>query len=46
MQCRPTNLKSPIVGTGMESEISQVMGRVTYAPSDGDITAQVPMQIE
>jgi len=29
---------SPIVGTGMEKMVSQVMGRVAYAPEDGEIT--------
>ncbi len=28
---------SPIVGTGMEKTVSQVMGRVFYAPEDGEI---------
>lgn len=28
---------SPIVGTGMEKTVSQVMGRVIYAPEDGEI---------
>lgn len=28
---------SPIVGTGMEKMVSQVMGRVIYAPEDGEI---------
>jgi DNA-directed RNA polymerase subunit beta len=40
MQCQAVPLvkpESPFVGTGMESEISQVMGRVVLAPFDGII---------
>ena len=29
---------SPIVGTGMEAVVSEVMGRVIKAPSDGEVT--------
>lgn len=41
MQCQAVPLvkpESPMVGTGMEKEISQVMGRVVLAPFDGTIT--------
>jgi DNA-directed RNA polymerase subunit beta len=41
MQCQAVPLvkpDSPIVGTGMESVISEVMGRVVRAPFDGKIT--------
>ncbi len=41
MQCQAVPLvkpESPVVGTGMEKEISQVMGRVVLAPFDGTIT--------
>jgi len=41
MQCQAVPLlkpESPIVGTGMEREISEVMNRVVRAPFDGDIT--------
>ena len=41
MQCQAVPLikpQSPVVGTGMESLISQMMGRVIYAPFDGEIT--------
>lgn len=40
MQCQAVPLlipQSPIIGTGMESSISQMMGRVIYAPFDGVI---------
>jgi len=40
MQCQAVPLlkpESPIVGTGMENSISQMMGRVIYAPYDGII---------
>src|SRR4030065_4076 len=40
MQCQAVPLlkpESPIVGTGMEGEISEVMGRVVRAPFDGEI---------
>ncbi len=40
MQCQAVPLlkpQSPMVGTGMESKISQMMGRVFYAPFDGII---------
>jgi len=40
MQCQAVPLvkpESPMVGTGMEKEISQVMGRVVLAPFDGTI---------
>jgi DNA-directed RNA polymerase subunit beta len=40
MQCQAVPLiipHSPIVGTGMEGLISQMMGRVVYAPYDGEI---------
>lgn len=40
MQCQAVplvNPESPIVGTGMESAVVQVMGRVVRAPSDGEI---------
>lgn len=40
MQCQAVPLikpESPIVGTGMESEISEVMGRVVKAPFDGKV---------
>ena len=42
MQCQAVPLvkpASPIVGTGMEKNIAEVMGRVVKAPSDGKITA-------
>jgi DNA-directed RNA polymerase subunit beta len=41
MQCQAVPLvipSSPIVGTGMEQSISSVMGRVIFAPFDGEIT--------
>jgi DNA-directed RNA polymerase subunit beta len=41
MQCQAVPLiapNSPIVGTGMENLISQMMGRVIYAPFDGTVT--------
>ncbi len=41
MQCQAVPLispSSPIVGTGMEGAITQMMGRVVYAPFDGTIT--------
>ncbi len=41
MQCQAVPLvhpESPIVGTGMESVVAQVMGRVVIAPFDGEIT--------
>jgi len=41
MQCQAVpliNPESPIVGTGMEGPISEMMGRVIYAPYDGIIT--------
>ncbi len=41
MQCQAVPLvkpDSPIVGTGMEGKISEVMGRVVKAPFDGKIT--------
>ncbi len=41
MQCQAVPLiapDSPIVGTGMESEVAKVMGRVQYAEFDGKIT--------
>ena len=41
MQCQAVPLispASPIVGTGMEGAITQMMGRVVYAPFDGTIT--------
>ncbi len=40
MQCQAVPLvkpESPIVGTGIEKDISQVMGRVVLAPFDGTI---------
>jgi DNA-directed RNA polymerase subunit beta len=40
MQCQAVPLikpESPVVGTGMERLISQVMARVIYAPFDGEI---------
>lgn len=40
MQCQAVplvNPQSPVVGTGMESAISSVMGRVIHAPFDGKI---------
>ena len=40
MQCQAVPLitpSSPVVGTGMESLISKMMGRVIYAPFDGEI---------
>jgi DNA-directed RNA polymerase subunit beta len=40
MQCQAVPLiypHSPVVGTGMESHISRMMGRVIYAPFDGEI---------
>ncbi len=41
MQCQAVplvNPESPIVGTGMESVVSSVMGRVVYAPFDGTVS--------
>ncbi len=41
MQCQAVPLikpESPVVGTGMEGLISKMMGRVIYAPFDGEIT--------
>jgi DNA-directed RNA polymerase subunit beta len=41
MQCQAVPLvkpESPIVGTGMEATVSEVMGRVTKAPFDGTIS--------
>jgi len=41
MQCQAVPLiqpEAPVVGTGMEKEISQVMNRVSRAPFDGTIT--------
>ena len=41
MQCQAVPLvapESPVVGTGMEGKISEVMGRVVKAPFDGKIT--------
>ncbi len=41
MQCQAVplvNPQSPTVGTGMETTISSVMGRVVTAPFDGEIT--------
>lgn len=41
MQCQAVplvNPSSPIVGTGMESVVSEVMNRVVRAPEDGKIT--------
>lgn len=40
MQCQAVPLikpQSPIIGTGMESAISQMMGRVIYAPYDATV---------
>ncbi len=40
MQCQAVPLlkpQSPVVGTGMERSISEMMGRVIYAPFDGTI---------
>lgn len=40
MQCQAVpliNPQSPVVGTGMEADISAVMGRVVHAPFDGKI---------
>lgn len=40
MQCQAVplvNPQSPVVGTGMEGDISAVMGRVIHAPFDGKI---------
>ncbi len=40
MQCQAVPLvkpESPMVGTGMEAEISEVMGRVIKAPFDGQV---------
>lgn len=40
MQCQAVplvNPQSPVVGTGMEADISAVMGRVIHAPFDGKI---------
>ncbi|MBI2025892.1 MAG: DNA-directed RNA polymerase subunit beta, partial [Candidatus Levybacteria bacterium] len=40
MQCQAVPLlkpQSPIVGTGMEKTISEMMGRVIYAPFDGTV---------
>ncbi len=41
MQCQAVPLvkpSSPVVGTGMETTISEVMGRVVKAPFDGKVT--------
>jgi len=41
MQCQAVPLispESPIVGTGMEGAISEMMGRVVYAPYDAIVT--------
>ncbi len=41
MQCQAVPLvapESPVVGTGMEAVIAEVMGRVTKAPFDGEIS--------
>src|SRR5258708_1545904 len=41
MQCQAVPLikpESPIVGTGMEKTVAEVMGRVVLAPFDGEIT--------
>ena len=41
MQCQAVPLvkpESPIVGTGMESTVAEVMGRVVRAPFDGEVT--------
>lgn len=41
MQCQAVplvNSESPVVGTGMEQAVSEVMGRVVRAPFDGQIT--------
>lgn len=41
MQCQAVPLispQSPVIGTGMEDSISQVMGRVIYAPFDAEVT--------
>ncbi len=41
MQCQAVplvSLESPVVGTGMEKSIAEVMGRVVTAPFDGTIT--------
>lgn len=40
MQCQAVpliNPQSPVVGTGMEADISAVMGRVIHAPFDGKV---------
>ncbi|MBI3984440.1 MAG: DNA-directed RNA polymerase subunit beta [Candidatus Levybacteria bacterium] len=40
MQCQAVPLlkpQSPIIGTGMEKTVSEMMGRVIYAPFDGKI---------
>ena len=40
MQCQAVPLispESPIIGTGMEGLISQMMGRVIYAPYDAEV---------
>jgi DNA-directed RNA polymerase subunit beta len=40
MQCQAVPLvtsESPVVGTGMEKEVAEVMGRVVRAPFDGDV---------
>ena len=40
MQCQAVPLvkpEAPIIGTGMESEISEVMGRVVKAPFEGKV---------
>jgi DNA-directed RNA polymerase subunit beta len=40
MQCQAVPLitpSSPVIGTGMENLISKMMGRVIYAPFDGEI---------
>ncbi|HET9947277.1 MAG TPA: DNA-directed RNA polymerase subunit beta [Patescibacteria group bacterium] len=41
MQCQAVPLvapESPVVGTGMEGVVAEVMGRVTKAPFDGEIS--------
>src|SRR3990167_9439453 len=41
MQCQAVplvSLESPVVGTGMEKSIAEVMGRVVVAPFDGTVT--------
>ncbi len=40
MQCQAVpliNPSSPVIGTGMENSISKMMGRVIYAPFDGEV---------